>query len=37
MRVTSKRFYGIIAIAVLLCLLGGGTRSIGMNRARMHS
>lgn len=37
MRITSKRFYGIIALAVLVCLLGGGTRSIGMNRARMRS
>lgn len=23
MRVTSKQFYGIIALAVLVCLLGG--------------
>lgn len=37
MRITSKRFYGIIALAVLVCLLGGGTRSIGMNRARTRS
>lgn len=37
MKSMNKRIYAIIAVMALLCLLGGGTRSIGMNRTKMRS
>lgn len=36
MKSVNKRIYAIIAV-VVICLLGGSTKPIGMNRARMRS